>query len=167
MATGVVRARVRGRVRVGVRDGVGVGVRDRDRVRVGVGVMDRVRVIRSYCVGVIARTAARLRVRARLAVRAARAIRANLLTGLGLELASDALDASLGARVRRDGAGRTLERLGAAARAPSPSRAGGAPVRVHEPTAAIIGPRRAGQAPGTRRPRLAIVAWLGIGIGLG
>ena len=43
MATGVVRARVRGRVRVGVRDGVGV------RVRVRVGLRARVRFrVRAY-----------------------------------------------------------------------------------------------------------------------
>ena len=141
-------------VRVGVKLGSGMGM---------TGVRVRARVIRSYFVRVVARLATCLRVRARLAVRALPAIIARQLAGLGLVLASNALDARCRAIVRRDRAGRTLERLGAAAWAPCPRRAGGAPGRRREPMAAIVRPRGAGHTLGTRRPDVAKVACLGSG----
>jgi hypothetical protein len=149
-------------VRVRGRGRAGETIRVRSRVEVRVCVSDPL----AYFVRVVARLAVCLRVRARLAVRALPAVATRQLAGLGLVLASDALVARCRAIIRRDRAGRTLERLGAAARAPSPCRAGGTKVRRRESMAAVVRPRRAGLAPGTRRPGLAIVAWLGVGIGI-
>ena len=109
---------------------------------------------------VVARLAASLRVRARLTVRALAAVIAAQLAGLGLVLARDALDACCHARVRRNRARRTLERLGTADRAAGARRASGAAGCRREAVAGIVRPRGAGLALGTGRLDLAIVAWV-------
>eukprot|EP00964_Phaeocystis_antarctica_P085934 scaffold54347_cov66-Phaeocystis_antarctica.AAC.2 len=100
-----------------------------------------------------------LALRALSAIRARRAIRARFLTGIGLVLASDALDACCHARVWGHRAGGTLDRISAAARAPSPCRALRALGHRLESMAAIVRPRGAGLHLGAHRLDGTIVAW--------